>query len=135
MKKIYHLSSCSTCQRIVKELGVDKKEFVCQDIKTEKINAAQLDEMKEMTGSYEALFSRVALKYRALGLNTMQLSENDYRNYILEEYTFLKRPVIILGKNIFVGNSKSAWGAAFVFVSPEAPRFPGKSESFFTTWV
>lgn len=112
MKKIYHLASCSTCQRIIKELGITPKKMDMQDIKTEKITAAQLDEMKELAGSYEALFSRVALKYRALGLNNMKLTEKDYRKYILEEYTFLKRPVIILGKQIFIGNSPKTVAAA-----------------------
>ena len=104
MKKIYYLSSCSTCDRIIKELDLKKKKFGFQDIKTEKITPAQLDEMKR-SGSYESLFSRVALKYRALGLNNMELGEKDYRKYILEEYTFLKRPVIIIDDQIFIGNS------------------------------
>ena len=112
MKKIYYLSSCSTCARIITELGLKEKKFVFQDIKTEKITPAQLSEMKKMAGSYEALFSRVALKYRALGLDKKKLTEDDYKNYILEEYTFLKRPVIIVGSKIFVGNAKSNVAAA-----------------------
>ncbi len=112
MKKIYYLSSCSTCSRIVTELGLKTKNFEFQDIKTEKITFDQLAEMKKLTGTYEALFSRVALKYRALGLDKMKLTEDDFRNYILEEYTFLKRPVIIIGSKIFVGNSKSTIAAA-----------------------
>ncbi len=106
MKKIYHLANCSTCQRILGELKPGK-EVVLQDIKTDAITAAQLDEMGKLSGSYEALFSRVALKYRALGLNTQKLNEKDYRKYILEEYTFLKRPVAIVGKQIFIGNTKA----------------------------
>lgn len=106
MKKIYHLSSCSTCQRILKEWKPGK-DVVLQDIKTEKITPAQIDEMAKLAGSYEALFSRIALKYRSMGLNEMELKEKDYRKYILEEYTFLKRPVMILGDKIFVGNSKT----------------------------
>jgi arsenate reductase len=106
MKKIYYLSSCSTCARIITDLGLKNKKFEFQDIKTEKITATQLAEMQKMSGSYEALFSRVALKYRALGLDKKQLNEDDYKNYILEEYTFLKRPVIIIGSKIFIGNSK-----------------------------
>jgi arsenate reductase len=35
------------------------------------------------------------------------LTENDYKNYILEEYTFLKRPTIISGDKIFIGSTKS----------------------------
>lgn len=106
MEKIYYLSSCSTCIRIINELELKDKKFDLQDIKNEKITAVQLAEMKKMAGSYEALFSRVALKYRALGLDKKQLTEEDYKNYILQEYTFLKRPVIITGNKIFVGNSK-----------------------------
>jgi len=94
------------------ELELKDKKFELQDIKSEKITAAQLAEMKKMAGSYEALFSRVALKYRALGLDKKQLTEEDYKNYILQEYTFLKRPVIITGNKIFVGNSKSTVAAA-----------------------
>ena len=112
MKKIYYLSTCSTCSRIITELGLKNKKFEFQDIKTEKITASQLTEMKKMSGSYEALFSRVALKYRALGLDKKKLTEEDYKNYILEEYTFLKRPVIIIGNKIFVGNSKNTVASA-----------------------
>jgi arsenate reductase (glutaredoxin) len=116
MNKIYYLSTCSTCKRIISELGITEKKFEFQDIKTQKITAAQLDEMKNRAGSYEALFSRVALKYRSLGLNERELTEKDYRKYILEEYTFLKRPVIISGDKIFIGNAKSTVAAAKNFI-------------------
>ena len=103
---MYHLGNCTTCQAIIKKTAVDKKGFVMQNIKEDKITAAQLDEMKKMAGSYEALFSRRALKYKELGLKDMKLEENDYRKFILEEYTFLKRPVTILNDKIFAGNDK-----------------------------
>ncbi len=106
MKKIYHLGNCTTCQAIIKETKVDQKGFAMQDIKFEKITPAQLEEMKVMTGSYEALFSRRAMKYKELGLKDKKLEEKDYRKYILEEYTFLKRPVVILNDKIFIGNEK-----------------------------
>ena len=89
MKKVYHLSTCDTCKRIIKELGIGA-EFTLQDIKTEKITETQIDEMMSLAGSYEALFSRVARKYKERGLKNMALSEADYRSLILEEYTFLK---------------------------------------------
>lgn len=106
MKKIYYLKSCSTCQRILKEIEAEKYGFELQNIKENAITEKQLTEMKNMVGSYEALFSRKAMKYKSLGLKDKTLSEEDYKNYILEEYTFLKRPVIIIGNEIFVGNSK-----------------------------
>lgn len=105
MKKVYHLSTCNTCQRIIKELGIGD-EFEYQDIKTEKITENQLEEMKALAGSYESLFSRVARKYKELGLKDKSLSEEDFKQYILEEYTFLKRPVFIIDGQIFIGNSK-----------------------------
>ena len=111
MKKIYHLKTCSTCQRILKEVNV-KADFELQDIKTEAITEAQLEAMKNLAGSYEALFSRKAMKYRALGLQQKTLSEADYKKLILEEYTFLKRPVILIGDAIFIGNSKQVVAAA-----------------------
>jgi arsenate reductase len=106
MKKIYHLGNCTTSQAIIKETRIDKKGFIMQDIKFEKITPAQLDEMKKMSGSYESLFSRRALKYKALGLKDKQLGENDYRQFILDEYTFLKRPVVIINDKIFAGSEK-----------------------------
>jgi arsenate reductase (glutaredoxin) len=111
MQKIYHLGNCSTCQRILKELKPGKA-FILQDIKTEPVTAGQLDEMAKLAGSYEALFSRIALKYRALKLGEQTLTEKDYRKYILYEYTFLKRPVIIIDKQIFIGNSPRNIAAA-----------------------
>jgi arsenate reductase len=106
MKKIYCLSTCSTCSRILDDIAAGKKGFILQDIRSERITPAQLDEMKDKAGSYEALFSRRALKYKELGLKGKQLTEKDYRRLILEEYTFLKRPVAIIGSNIFVGSEK-----------------------------
>jgi arsenate reductase len=105
MKKIYYLSTCSTCNRIIKDLGLDDS-FEFQDIKSNKITIEQIEEMEKMSGSYESLFSKRAMKYKAMGLKDKTLSENDIKNLIVDEYTFLKRPVILLNEKIFVGNSK-----------------------------
>jgi len=111
VKKIYHLATCTTNQRILRELKPGS-DVILQDIKTEPITAKQIDEMKKLAGSYEALFSRVAMKYRSMGLNQMKLEEKDYRNYILQEYTFLKRPVVIVDDKIFIGNAAKTVDAA-----------------------
>jgi arsenate reductase (glutaredoxin) len=106
MKKIYHLGNCTTCQAIIKETKIDKAGFDMQDIKFEKITPAQIDAMKKMAGSYEALFSRRAMKYKEMGLKDKALTEKDYRQLILDEYTFLKRPVVIIEDKIFIGSEK-----------------------------
>lgn len=88
----------------MKEL--DFSGFEKQEIKTESITAKQLDEMKKLAGSYEALFSRKAKKYKEMGLKDEVLDEKEYKNYILSDYTFLKRPVVVDGNEIFIGNEK-----------------------------
>jgi arsenate reductase (glutaredoxin) len=114
MKKIYHLSSCSTCQRILKDINAVGNDFDMQDIKVQNISAEQLDDLAKKVGSYEALFSRKAMKFRSMGLHEKTLNEQDYRRLILEEYTFLKRPYIILGEEVFIGNLAKTVEAAKV---------------------
>lgn len=106
MKKVYYLSTCSTSKRIIKELQLEEKGFEFQDIKFDAITDEQLDEMYRMAGTYEALFSKIARKYKELDLKNKNLTESDYKNFILNEYTFLKRPVIIFEENISIGSSK-----------------------------
>ncbi|NND64316.1 MAG: hypothetical protein HKN48_14095 [Flavobacteriaceae bacterium] len=105
MRKIYHLSTCDTCKRIIKQLNPNVA-YEKQDIKNEEISVKQLEAMKEMAGSYEALFSKRAKLYKERGLKDEVLSEDDFKRFILEHYTFLKRPVLIMDDHIFVGNSR-----------------------------
>lgn len=111
MKKVYYLKTCSTCIMILKELNLPSG-FELQDIKTEAITVKQLEAMHALAGSYEALFSKRSNLYKAMGLKDQKLEERDYKHYILEHYTFLSRPVIILDEAIFIGNSKAVVEAA-----------------------
>jgi len=104
MRKVFHLAKCSTCQRILTEVNWT---FDKQEIRSQKITEDQIDQMADLAGSYQALFSKRAIKYRTLNLKEKNLQEQDYRKYILEDDTFLKRPVFIVDQSIFVGNSKS----------------------------
>lgn len=76
------------------------------------MTSTQLEEMAALSGSYESLFSKRAMLYREKGLHEKQLSEDDYKSLILEHYTFLKRPVVLVDGQIFVGNSKKVVQAA-----------------------
>jgi arsenate reductase len=109
-RTIYYLGTCTTCERIMKGIP-NLKSFQLREIKGDPITPTELDAMKKLAGSYEALFSRIALKYRAMGLNKVTLTEKDYRRLILEEYTFLKRPVMVLGKEILIGNAPKVTAA------------------------
>ncbi len=109
MRKVWHLSTCSTCKRILGELALSRDNadgIELQDIKKQNVDEAQLAELARLAGSYEALFTRRSRQYKARGLAGQALGEDDYRALILEEYSFLKRPVVQLDGQVFIGNSK-----------------------------
>jgi arsenate reductase-like glutaredoxin family protein len=95
----------------MKEWNVDDS-FELQNIKEDKMTGTQVDQMIEMAGSAAALFSKRSMKYRAMGLHERELTEAEMRQFIIDEYTFLSRPVLILDDAIFVGNSKKVVAAA-----------------------
>ena len=111
MKKIYYLSTCDTCKRILKELD-PPASYELQNIKEDPLTPDQLQELKHRSGTYEALFNKRARLYKERDLKNKQLSEEDYKTLILEHYTFLKRPVIVNDQQIFIGNSKKEVAAA-----------------------
>ena len=103
--KIYYLASCDTCRRIIKSLpNTDKLQF--HDIRQNSITAQELEEMYSLSGSYEALFSKKAQLYKARNLKNEKLTEDDYKKYLLEHYTFLSRPVFIIDDKIYIGNGQ-----------------------------
>ena len=105
MDKIYYLASCDTCRKIIKSLpkGI-LLEF--HDIKQNPISIQELEEMKTLSGSYEALFSKKALLYKSMDLKNKSLTEDDFKKYLLEHYTFLSRPVFIINDKIYIGNTQ-----------------------------
>lgn len=111
MTKFFYLKTCDTCRRIIKELDLPES-VALREIKSEPITESELQEMQKLAGSYEALFSRNARLYKEQNLKDQELSERDYKELILEHYTFLKRPVVILENQIFIGNSKKTVAAA-----------------------
>ena len=118
MRKIYYLKTCDTCKKILKSLP-NTEGFVFQDIKETPITVKQLEEIHELAGSYNVLFSKRAKLYKEMGLKDETLTETDYKRYILEHYTFLNRPVIVIDKALFVGNSPKTSQAAIAYLSNE----------------
>jgi len=105
MDKIYYLASCDTCRKIIKSLP-NTNRLVFQDIRQDPITPEQLEEMHQLSGSYEALFSKKAQLYKSMDLKNKNLTEADFKKYILEHYTFLSRPVFIIDGKIYIGNSQ-----------------------------
>lgn len=107
MNKIYYIASCDTCRKIIKTLPKGNN-LVFRDIKQNPLTPEELDEMYQLSGSYEALFSKKAQLYKSMDLKNKSLTEEDYKKYILEHYTFLSRPVFVIDGKVFVGGTQQS---------------------------
>ena len=110
MNKVFYLSTCDTCKKILQQLNLPE-DLKLQDIKKEHISEEELEYIYDQTKSYELLLNKRAQKYRAEGLKDENLSEEEIKSYILSHYTFLKRPVFIYNEKIFIGNDKQTVNA------------------------
>ena len=105
MNKLYYLSSCSTCKRIIKQWSLIKTIDLI-DIKITPLNEKDLKELYKITYSYESLFNKRAQMLKKLNIRINLLDENDFKKLLLTHYSFLKRPVLLFNCKIFIGNSK-----------------------------
>ena len=89
------------------------------DIKKNPLNISQLEELHTISGSYEVLFSRRAQLYKQRDLKNKILSEETIKELLLEHYTFLKRPIIIFDKTLFIGNSAAVAAKVKAFLDEQ----------------
>jgi arsenate reductase (glutaredoxin) len=102
--EVYGLPHCTTCQRALQYLqdrGVSISRF--RDLKAEPLQRSEVEELARKVGGAEALFSRRAMKYRKMGLHERDLTDDDLLRLMAEEYTFVTRPVIVLGERATAG--------------------------------
>ena len=112
---IFYLSTCDTCKRIINQIN-DLTQFELIDIKKKNITALELKEISQLSNlSFENLFNRRSQKFKLIVKEG--LADHDYFRMILEEYTFLQRPVIVYRNQVFVGNSKSVIAAAISLIN------------------
>ena len=101
MKRVYYLSTCDKCKRILSEVeDIDTYELI--DIKQQPISEAVLDQLYLFMGSYESLFNKRAIKFKDEKIKSEIKKDDDYRRLILAEYTFIKRPIFLNGEKIGV---------------------------------
>ena len=77
MNKLYYLSSCSTCKKIIKQWSLNQSISLI-DVKKNSIDEKALKELFEITNSYEALFNKRAQLLKKLNLNSNELKEKDF---------------------------------------------------------
>ncbi|SDL71102.1 arsenate reductase family protein [Chryseobacterium taihuense] len=104
MKKVFYLNTCDTCRKILAQF--DLSDWELREIRKEPVTNEELDEMYDKSQSYESLFSKKSTQIKLRGLDVKTLQENDFKELILDHYTFLKRPVFLTDKQIFIGNDK-----------------------------
>ena len=100
MQKVFYLKTCGTCTKILKMF--DLSDWELRELKSSPITDEELAEMYQLTKSYEALFSRRSTQIKARNIDLKSLTEKDFRDLILDHYSFLKRPVFLTDKEIFV---------------------------------
>ena len=104
MKKVYFLKTCSTCKRIMSEFNLT--DFEQREIKSKAVSEEELQEMYDLSNSYEVLFSKKSTQIKERNIEVKSLQEEDFKKLILEDYRFLKRPVFIMNQEIFIGSDK-----------------------------
>ncbi len=105
MNRIYHLSTCDTCRKILAQLNIDGVTLI--NIREQIIGKEDLDLMKKQLGSYEALFNKRAQKLKDMKPEDKPVKEADFKKLILSDYTFLKRPAAIIEGKVYAGNDKA----------------------------
>lgn len=101
-----YLSTCSTCMRIIKELGIQQATYL-QDVKQHKATTEQLAFLYARTKSYEALINKRGRVYAQLKKEGTDLTEATYKELLEKEYSCLKRPILMWNNEVFLGNSKA----------------------------
>jgi arsenate reductase len=107
MKKFFYLCTCDTCKRMMKELILTDFEII--DIKKTPISPSDLKTARKTVDSYQDLFNKRARKLKELKIDLSQLDDSKIETLILEEYSFLKRPLLLDGEKVLAGNSKSTF--------------------------
>jgi len=100
----YGLPNCSTCQKALRRLEYHQVPVTkLRNIKEESLSREEIEKLAKMLGGAENLFSRRSVKYRELGLRDKTLSEDEMLDLMTGEYTFLKRPILVINNEAVAG--------------------------------
>ena len=116
MRVFYYLSSCSTCKKIENQLSLGESVKKI-DIKKKKLTEEDLKILFEKVGNYESLINKRAQLFKQRNIDYKNLEEKDFKNLLLEHYTFIKRPILIYDDKVFVGNSSKTILEAIKFIN------------------
>ena len=106
----YWLPGCSTCQKaksFIERHGI--RDFEPRDIKENPLSRAEVETLAKMLGGADELFSRRAVKYREMKLGEREVSPAEMLDLMSEEYTFLKRPILLMKGKAIAGYFEKFW--------------------------
>lgn len=100
----YWLPNCSTCQKARRFLDRHRLQITrFRDIKEEPLARSEVENLARILGGAANLFSRRAVKYREMKLSEREMSANEMLDLMAEEYTFLKRPILVIDDRAIAG--------------------------------
>lgn len=108
--KLYWLPHCSTCKKakeFIEKKGIEINEFC--DIKENRLSRKEVEKLVELVGGAENLFSRRAIKYREMGFHEKEVFSVEMLDLMTAEYTFIKRPVLVVGEKATAGFSEKIY--------------------------
>lgn len=94
--EFYGLPHCSTCQKALRRLDYHRvSDIKKRNIKDEPLTREEVERLAKMVGGASNLFSKRSNKYRELGLKDKVLTDAEMLDLMTDEYTFLKRPILV----------------------------------------
>lgn len=123
MSKIhfYGLPNCTTCQKALRRLDYHRvRDIEKRNIKEAPLTREEIEKLAKNAGGIENIFSRRSNKYRELGLKDKPLSDEEMLDLMADEYTFLKRPILVAGDTLIAGFFEKEYDSFFAAAKPSA---------------
>ena len=86
------------------------------DVKKNPLSHSEIETLYNIVGNYEDLINKRSQLYKQRKLKDQNLREKDFKNLLLEHYSFLKRPVLLYYNHSFIGNASKTIAAAKKFL-------------------
>ena len=91
-------------------------DFQLHDLKKIPIEKVDLDFLATKVDSLKDLVNKRSRRIKELQVDIENLSDVQLLKYFQTEYTFIKRPIFIIGDQVFIGNAKKTVEELFQYM-------------------
>ena len=112
MNTLIWYPKCSTCKNAKKYLDDNKIEINLRDIKLEKLNEKELDEIiKKSNLDIKSFFNTSGLLYRGMNLKDKlpNMTYEEKIKLLASDGMLVKRPILIYDDKVLVGFRENKW--------------------------